>query len=257
MNTSLSSSSSKKLAGKVALVTGGSRGIGAGIALALALDGADVALSYVSSPEKANAVVASLQAHGVRAAAFKADQADASQVQNLVKAVAAHFGRLDILVNNAGVAAAGKVDDPTADIAALDRQLAINYTAVVVATRTASQLMGDGGRIITIGSGLATRATFPGIADYAATKAAVVGYTKGAARDLAPRNITVNVIQSGSIGTDMNPSEGAFADAQKSSIALARFGKPEEIGAAVAFLASPAASYITGTVLNVDGGFGA
>ncbi len=248
---------SRKLSGKVALVTGGSRGIGAGIALSLAQNGADVAISYVSSAEKANAVVATLQAQGVRAAAFKADQADAAQVDGLVKAVAAHFGRLDILVNNAGVAASASVDSATVDLVALDRQLAINYTAVVVAIRAASRLMGEGGRIVSMGSGLATRATFPGVADYAATKAAIVGYTKGAARDLAPRKITINVIQSGSIGTDMNPDEGAFAAAQKSGIALGHFGQPEDIGAAVAFLASPEASYITGTVLNVDGGFNA
>jgi 3-oxoacyl-[acyl-carrier protein] reductase len=249
--------STKKLTGKVALVTGGSRGIGAGIARALAENGADVGISYVASAEKANAVVVELQTKGVRAVAFKTDQAVASQVEDLVKSVTAHFGRLDILVNNAGVAASGKVDDPAADIAALNRQLAINYTAVVVAIRAASKLMGDGGRIISTGSVLATHATFPGVADYAATKAAIVGYSKGAARDLAPRKITVNVVQSGSIGTDMNPDEGAFAAAQKSGIALGRFGHPEEVAAGVVFLASPEASYITGTVLNIDGGFGA
>ncbi len=247
----------KKLTGKVALVTGGSRGIGAGIARALAENGADVAISYVASADKANAIVADLQAKGVRAAAFQADQAIASQVEGLVKSVASHFGSLDILVNNAGVAASGKVDDPAVDIAALDRQLAINYNAVVVAIRVASQLMSEGGRIISIGSVLASHAGFPGIADYAATKAAIVGYSKGAARDLASRKITVNVIQSGSIGTDMNPDTGDFADAQKSGIALGRFGSPDEIAAGVVFLASDEASYVSGTVLTIDGGLGA
>lgn len=247
----------KILAGKVALVTGGSRGIGAGIARSLADNGADVGISYVSSAEKANAIVAELQAKGVRAAAFKADQAIASEVDDLVKRVAAHFGSLDILVNNAGVAVNGKVDDANADVAAFERQLAINYTAVVVAIRAASRIMGEGGRIISIGSCLAVRATFPGLADYSATKSAIVGYSKGAARDLAPRKITVNVIQSGSIATDMNPADGAFAEAQKATSAVGRFGQPEEIGAAVVFLASPEASFVTGTTLNVDGGFAA
>jgi 3-oxoacyl-[acyl-carrier protein] reductase len=249
--------SEKKLSGKVALVTGGSRGIGAAIARALADNGADVAISYVASADKANAVVADLETIGVRAAAFKADQAVASEVEQLVKSTVEHFGRLDILVNNAGVFAGAPVDSPTADIATLDRQLAINYTAVAVAIRTASQVMGDGGRIISIGSGLGSRASFPGLADYAATKAAIVGFSKGAARDLASRNITVNVIQSGSIATDMNSDTGDFADAQRAQIALGRFGTTEELASSVVFLASPEASYITGTVLNVDGGSGA
>src|SRR2546423_1509952 len=182
----------KTLAGKVALVTGGSRGIGAASARALADEGANVAISYVASADKAQAVVNELKAKGVEARAFKADQASSSEVDQLVKDVAKHFGRLDILINNAAVAISGAVDDANADTAALTRQDAINVHGVVAAIRAASKLMGDGGRIVTIGSGIATRASFPGLADYAATKAAVVGYSKGAARDLGPRGITVN-----------------------------------------------------------------
>jgi 3-oxoacyl-[acyl-carrier protein] reductase len=247
----------KKLAGKVALVTGGSRGIGAATARALADDGADVAISYAASAEKAEAVVADLKSKGVRAVAFKAEQANPAEVEGLVKSVVEHFGRLDILVNNAGVFVTGVVNDSSTPAADFDRQIAVNIGGVVAAVRAASKVMGEGGRIITVGSGLASRVPYPGIADYSATKAAVATYTKGWARDLGPKGITVNIVQAGSTDTDMNPATSDFAKAQTAVIALGRFGRPEEIAAAIVFLASPAASFITGASLDVDGGAGA
>ena len=247
----------KKLIGKVALVTGGSRGIGAATARALAEEGADVAISYGASADKAALVINDLEGMGVRAAAFKADQADPAQVEGLVKAVVERFGRLDILVNNAGVAAFAMVGDPKADLAAIERIYAVNIMGVVAAIRAAAQVMGEGGRIITLGSNVATRVGFPALADYSASKGAVTTYCKGAARDLAPRKITVNVVAPGPVETDMNPDSGDFAAALKATVAMGRYGRPEEIAAGIVFLASPGASYITGAVLNIDGGYGA
>jgi 3-oxoacyl-[acyl-carrier protein] reductase len=248
---------SKKLAGKVALVTGGSRGIGAATARALADDGADVAISYAASADKAEAVVAELKSKGVRAVAFKADQAIPAEVEGLVKSVVEHFGRLDILVNNAGVFVTGAVDDASASVDAFNRQVAVNVGGVVAAVRAASKVIGEGGRIITVGSVLGSLVPFPGLADYSATKAAVAVYTRGWSRDLGPKGITVNVVQAGATDTDMNPATGDFAKVLTASTSLGRYGRPEEIAAAIAFLASPAASYITGASLNVDGGAGA
>jgi len=212
----------KKLSGKLALVTGGSRGIGAASARALADEGADVAISYVASPDKTEAVATDLKARGVNARAYQADQASPEEVEQLVKKVADDFGHLDILVNNAGVAVGGGIDNRAIDTDALARQDAINVHGVIAAIRAASKLMGEGGRIVTVGSMLADRASFPGP---------------------APRGITVNVVQPGSINTDMNPQDGGdFAKAQRSLHALQRFGRPEEVAAGVAFLASPDAS---------------
>jgi 3-oxoacyl-[acyl-carrier protein] reductase len=248
---------SKELNGKVALVTGGSRGIGAAIARALADDGADVAISYATSADKADAVVKELRKKGVRAEAFRADQANTKEVEGLVETVVKRFGRLDILVNNAGVFASGPVHDRANNLAELERLFAINVGGVATAVRTAAPLMPDGGRIISIGSVAGDTSPWPGVADYSATKGAVAAYTRGWARDLGPRGITVNNVQPGPIDTDMAPQEGEVADGLKARTVFGRYGKPEEVAAAVAFLASPAAAYITGTTLNVDGGYSA
>lgn len=245
-----------KLDNKVAIVTGGSRGMGAASALALADEGADVAISYSSSADQAEAVVADLEAKGVRAAAFQADQSDAAQASGLIHSVVRQFGKLDILVNNAGVTVGGPIDSEP-DESALDRQLAINYTSVVAAIRAAIPLLPEGGRIVSISSGVGTRVGFPGMTDYAATKSALEGYSRGAARDLAHRGITVNIIQPGFIDTEMNPADSPAASIFLPTTAMGRYGTPEEIAAGVVFLAGPQASYVTGAVLRIDGGYGA
>jgi 3-oxoacyl-[acyl-carrier protein] reductase len=252
--SNLPAASRLPLQGKVALVTGGSRGIGAAIVKRLARDGADVAFSYAASPERARQVADEVEALGRRVLPVRADQASADDVALLVKKAHAHFGRLDILVNSAGVFVTGTVDDPAADLAAFDRQLDINVKGVAAAVRAAAPLLAEGGRIVSIGTTGAERIAFAGAADYVATKAAVAAYTRGWARDLGPRNITVNVVQPGAINTEMNPQDGAFADTLKGMAALGRYGQPDDIAAAVAFLAGPDAGYITGATLNVDGG---
>jgi 3-oxoacyl-[acyl-carrier protein] reductase len=247
----------KTLAGKVALVTGASRGIGAAIAKALADDGADVAISYSASADKAEAVVNDLLAKGVRAHAFKADQANTKEVEALVKSVVERFGRLDILVNNAGVFASAPVHDGANNLAEIDHLFAVNVGGVAAAVRAAAPVMHEGGRIISIGSVAGDTSPWPGVADYSATKGAVAAYTRGWARDLGPKGITVNNVQPGPIDTDMAPKEGEVKNGLESRTVLGRYGKAEEVAAAVAFLASPAASYITGATLNVDGGYSA
>jgi 3-oxoacyl-[acyl-carrier protein] reductase len=222
----------------------------------LAEDGAQVAISYSASPAKAEAVVKEIESKGGRAQAIQADQADPAQVAGLVESVTERFGTLDILVNNAGVFATGSVDD-SSSTSQFDHLFAVNVTGVVQAVRSAANVMGQGGRIITIGSVLGSHVPLPGVSDYSATKATVAGYTKGWARDLGSKGITVNVVQPGPIDTDMNPATGDFAPNFTSTTALGRYGQPEEVAAAVAFLASPEASYITGATLNVDGGYSA
>jgi 3-oxoacyl-[acyl-carrier protein] reductase len=242
------------LAGKVAIVTGGSRGIGAAIVLRLARDGADVAFSYSASKARSEQVVADVEALGRRALAYQADQADADQVRAFIANAHQAFGRIDILVNSAGVFVTGAVDNPNPDHEAFDRQIDINMKGVAAAVRAASPILTNGGRIISIGTTGADHIPFRGAADYIATKAAVAAYTRGWARDLGPRGITVNIVQPGAINTEMNPENSDFADMLKGLAALGRYGQPEDIAAAVAFLASQDANYVTGATLNVDGG---
>jgi NAD(P)-dependent dehydrogenase (short-subunit alcohol dehydrogenase family) len=249
----------KTLTGKVALVTGGSRGLGAATAEALAEQGADVAISYVASAEKAEAVVEKLKAKGVRAVAIQSDQADTAAAKPLIDKVMAHFGRLDILVNNAAIAVQGKtVDDPGLDTVNLDRQWQINVLGAVATTRAAAPVLSNGGRIIFIGSLLGSRVPFAGAADYAGTKAAIVGYAKGVARDLGGRDITVNVVQPGIMPTDMSAAvlgEGV-PDALMDLHPIRRIATLEEVSALVCFLAGPNGGYITGGVIDVAGGLG-
>lgn len=250
----------KPLKGKVALVTGGSRGLGATIAQALADDGADVAISYVASTEKAQAVVEALMAKGVRALAIQSDQADTSAAKPLIGKVQEHFGKLDILVNNAAIVAKGQtVDDPDLDAAALDRQWQINVMGTVATTRAAAPVLSDGGRIIFIGSLNGTHALVPGVADYAGSKAAINGYARGVARDLGGRNITVNVVQPGAMPTDMMAQvfgSTVAPDALLDLHPIRRIATLEEVSALVCFLAGPNAGYMTGGVLDVAGGIG-
>lgn len=240
------------LAGKVALVIGGSRGIGAAIAKRLAREGASVGLTYAGSEQKAHEVVAAIEVEGQRGLAIRADSADAEAVRNAVSETVRTHGRLDVLVNNAGIAIVKPVGEFSLD--EFDRMMAVNVRGAFVAAQEASRHMGRGGRIIIIGSINGDHIPFAGGSVYAMTKAAVAGLTRGLARDLGPRGITVNNIQPGPIETDMNPVDGAFAQMVKGSIAVGRYGQADEIAGLAAYLAGPEAGYVNGASLNIDGG---
>ncbi|QOV34607.1 SDR family oxidoreductase [Streptomyces ferrugineus] len=241
------------LHGKVALVTGGSRGIGAATAVRLAREGADVAVTYVHGKEAAEEVVRAVRALGRRAVALRADAGDADEAQGAVGRTAETLGGLDVLVNNAGVGVLGPLEGLT--LADVDRVLAVNVRGVFLASRAAAARMGAGGRIITVGTCMTQRVPGPGGTLYATSKAALIGLTKALARELGPRGITANVVHPGPIDTDMNPADGPYAAGQVEMTALGRFGAVDEVAAMVAYLAG--AGYVTGAEFVVDGGHSA
>jgi NAD(P)-dependent dehydrogenase (short-subunit alcohol dehydrogenase family) len=240
------------LNGKRALVTGGSRGIGAAIALALAENGADVAFTYQHSSGKAEAVAESIAGKGRRAIAIQADSADPQAIARSVGKAVSALGGLDILVNNAAIGLTGLIAD--IDVDQYQAMMDINVRGPVLFAKAAIPHLAAGGRIVSIGSGLGERVPFPGVTAYAMSKAALTSFTRGLSRELGPTGITVNLVQPGSTNTDANPADGPGADFQRSLTSLGRFGEPREIANAVVFLASPAASAITGAVLVVDAG---
>jgi 3-oxoacyl-[acyl-carrier protein] reductase len=241
-----------KLEGKFALVTGGSRGIGAAIAKRLAADGASVALTYAKDSTSAAAVVRAIEASGGKAIAIQADSVDAEAIKAAVEKCVSAFGSLDILVNNAGTAIPKAFEEATLE--ELDRVLNINVRGVFIATQAALKHMSKGGRIIMIGSCVGERMMTPGLASYSATKGAVKMFSQGLSREVGGRGITVNNVQPGPIDTDLNPASGDWATPQKAMTALNRYGTAEEVAALVAFIASPEAAFITGANLTVDGG---
>ncbi|MFD6916999.1 3-oxoacyl-ACP reductase family protein [Streptomyces virginiae] len=239
----------------VALVTGGSRGIGAAVALRLAEDGVDVAITYVSDARAAAEVVGKVEALGRRALAVRADVGDPAAAGAVVERVVAEFGRLDVLVNNAGVGVLGPLTEPAG--ADVDRVLAVNVRGVFLTTQAAAAHLGSGGRIITIGSCMTQRVPGPGGTLYAMSKSALIGLTKALARELGGRGITANIVHPGPVDTDMNPADGPYAGPQAAMTALGRFGAPREVAALVSFLAGEEAAYVTGAEFAVDGGHAA
>jgi 3-oxoacyl-[acyl-carrier protein] reductase len=251
----MNNNNGQKLTGKVALVTGGSRGIGAAIAKRLATDGASVAVTYFNGADAATSVVKEIERAGGRAIAIQAEAADANAVKAAVEKTVATFGRLDVLVNNAGTAIPKKFEEAT--LQEMDRVIDINVRGVFVATQAALKHMPDGGRIIMIGSAVGERVLTPGLVPYAATKGAVKIFTQALSREVGSRGITVNNVQPGPIDTDLNPAAGDWGIPQKTATALNRYGHVNDIAAMVAFVASPDASYVTGANLTVDGGMNA
>lgn len=239
----------------VALVTGGSRGIGAATAVRLARTGHDVAITYVNGKEAAEEVVREVRRLGRWAVALRADAADPGEAEGAVDRAVAELGRLDVLVNNAGVGVLGPVETLSPEDA--DRVLAVNVRAVFLACRAAARRMGDDGRIITVGSCMAQRVPGPGGTLYTMSKSALIGLTRALAREVGPRGITANIVHPGPIDTDMNPADGPFAAGQAALTALGRFGTAEEVAAMVAYLASADAAYVTGAEFAVDGGHAA
>jgi 3-oxoacyl-[acyl-carrier protein] reductase len=241
-----------KLTNRVALVTGGSRGIGAAIAKRLAADGANVAITYTKGADAAASVVKEIERNGAKAIAIQADATDAAAVEAAVEKTVATLGQLDVLVNNAGTAIPKKFEETTLE--EIDHMFSLNVRGALVATQAALKHMKNGGRIIMIGSCVGERNMTPGLAAYSATKGAIKMFTQGLSREVGDRGITVNNVQPGPIDTDLNPAAGDWAAPQKANTALNRYGTVDEVAALVAFVAGPEASYITGANLTVDGG---
>jgi 3-oxoacyl-[acyl-carrier protein] reductase len=243
----------KRFQNKVVFITGGSRGIGAGIAKRMAAEGADVVITYVSAANQANQVTEEIKKAGQQTLAIQVDNASPDAITGAIEKTIAQFGRIDILVNNAGIYIAKPLADYTLED--IDSTLAVNVRAVLLASQKAAQYMQAGARIITIGSNMAERVSFPTGSLYAMSKSALTGLTKGLARDLGPRGITVNMVQPGPVDTDMNPANAPHADMLRSAMAIPQYGKPADVAGLVAYLASAESQFMTGAALTLDGGF--